>query len=359
MNSPLAQIRTILADKDLEGILLTDLTNVGWVSNFSGSFGRVLVTPSDAIFITDSRYQIQAAEEVHGLSIRSYSTPRTIDDLLAEALTDLSVTKLGFESAATTVATFRTWEEKHPSIHWTPLGESINELRMVKSADEVVKIREACRLADACFDQVLGIIQPGIREIDVAMAIDFYFRKQGAESAFHTIAVSGLRSARPHGVPSTKELELGDFLTMDFGAKLDGYNSDITRTVVVGKANERHHEIYNQVLKAQLASLDAMKPGVIAGDVDQLARTVLDEKDFAKYFGHGLGHGLGRLVHDPGRLGSGSKTELVPGQVWTVEPGVYIEDFGGVRIEDDVVVTDNGIEILTHSTKELLELPVR
>jgi Xaa-Pro aminopeptidase len=357
MNSPLTQLRHILADKSLDGILLTDLTNIGWVSNFSGSFARILVTTEEAIFITDSRYQIQAAEEVQGFTIVTYATPKTLEEVFAEELQRLGVGKLGFESASTTVGTYSAWQEKHPSLEWHPLAESINELRMIKSPAEVAKIREACRLADACFDNVLGILQPGVRELDVAMAIDFYFRKQGAESAFHTIAVSGLRSARPHGVPSTKELALGDFLTMDFGAKLDGYNSDITRTVVIGKATDRHREIYDQVLKAQLASLDAIKPGVIAGDVDQIARTVLNEKEFAKYFGHGLGHGLGRLVHDPGRLGAGSKTVITPGQVWTVEPGVYIEDFGGVRIEDDVVVTEMGIEILTHSTKELLELP--
>ena len=165
---------------------------------------------------------------------------------------------------------------------------------------------------------------------------------------------SGPNSAKPHGRASERKLEAGDFLTLDFGAKLDGYNSDLTRTVVIGEPSARHEEIYGQVLKAQLASLEAMLPGVPAKDVDSLARTILDERDLAQYFGHSLGHGLGTEVHDVGRLGPGSPHTLAVGQVWTVEPGVYIDGWGGVRIEDDVVIREGGVEILNSTTKELL-----
>jgi len=359
MNDALVRLRTRLAEKGWGAILVSDPTNIGWLTGFSGSFARVLVTQTDAVFITDSRYTIQASEEVSEFPVVSFATPMTVDEVLKEQIAQLGIRELAFESASTTVDAFTAFGTKHPDTTWVHAGDLFADLRMVKFTAEIAKIQEACRLADACFAHVLPLIQIGVREIDVAMAIDFFFRKQGAESAFTTIAVSGERSARPHGVPSEKPLADGDFLTMDFGAKLDGYNSDITRTVVVGHATDRHHEVYHQVLAAQLAALDAFKPGAIAGDIDRLAREVLDQKSFAQYFGHGLGHGLGRLVHDSGRLGSGSKTVIEPGQVWTVEPGVYIEGFGGVRIEDDVVVTETGITILTHSTKELLELPAR
>ncbi len=197
----------------------------------------------------------------------------------------------------------------------------------------------------------------GVSELEVAIEIEFFFRKRGATAAFPVIAASGENSAKPHGTATEKVIEEGDFLTLDFGACLNGFNSDITRTVVIGEPSTRQREVYGQVLQAQLASLEAMKPGVPAKEVDAVARRVLAEADLDGYFGHGLGHGLGMLVHDFGRLAPTSEHVLAPGQVWTVEPGVYIEGFGGVRIEDDVVVTESGIETLTHSPKDLLTFP--
>ena len=230
---------------------------------------------------------------------------------------------------------------------------------MAKFEPEIEAIRKACGVADAAFDHIQRLIQPGVTELDICLDLEFFMRRQGAGVAFPSIVVSGERSARPHGMPSDKKLENGDFVTFDFGARIDGYNSDITRTVVVGEATDRHREIYNQVRKANEECIAFMKPGVAASEVDALARRILDEKGFAKYFGHGLGHGLGRLVHDTGRMSASSKDVLALGQVWTVEPGVYVPGFGGVRIEDDVVVRGGGVEVLTHSTKDLLELPVK
>jgi Xaa-Pro aminopeptidase len=244
-----------------------------------------------------------------------------------------------------------------PGIDLVPLNNFVSPLRMVKSADEVAKIRAACGITDACFEHVQRMIQPGVSEYDIALDMEFFIRRQGAGIAFEMIVASGERSARPHGRASERKLQAGEFLTMDFGATYQGYHSDITRTVVVGPATDRHEEIYAQVLKCQLAALDAMKPGVLARDVDAVARRVLDEKGLAHYFGHGLGHGLGRLVHDAGRMNTSSTDILEPGQVWTVEPGVYIEGWGGVRIEDDVVVTEDGIDILTKAPKQLIVLP--
>jgi Xaa-Pro aminopeptidase len=196
------------------------------------------------------------------------------------------------------------------------------------------------------------MIHPGVSEYDIGLDIEFFFRRNGAGLAFEPIVASGVRGALPHARASEKKLERGDLVTMDFGAKLDGYCSDITRTVAVAQADDRAREIYQTVLQAQIESLEAMKPGVAATEVDAVARKLMG--DYAQYFGHGLGHGLGKLVHDTGRLSPTSKNVLAVGQVWTVEPGIYIPEYGGCRIENDVVVTAGGVDVLDISSKELM-----
>jgi len=355
---PLDKLRARLADNGLDSVIVSDLNTIGWLTGFTGTFARVVVSPSSARFITDSRYTIQAGEEVSGIDIVSFASPTDGDEFTAEQARDLGVSKAGFESASVTYSQWQSWSTKMEGIELVPLKD-LSDLRLVKSPAEVAKLRKACGLADAAFSHIQRLVQPGVTELDIALDLEFFIRRQGAEIAFPSIVVSGERSARPHGKPSEKKLEVGDFVTFDFGARVEGYNSDITRTVVVGEASDRHREVYGAVLKAQLAALDAIKPGVAARDVDKVARDILGEYDLAKYFGHGLGHGLGRVVHDGGRLSPSSSDMIEVGQIWTVEPGTYIPGFGGVRIEDDVVVTEDGIEILTHSTKELLVLPSR
>ncbi len=355
--SNLDRLRSKMTDAGIPALLVSDNPNVKWLTGFTGSFGFVLLTQDQARFLTDSRYTLQASEQVSEMPVHWYQSPMIQDEFVAAQAKEMGISQLGFEAASVTFAAYERWRDKFAGIELMGAPDLIAALRMIKTPDEVAKIREACALADACFSHVQRMIQPGVSEWDISLDIEFYFRRAGHELAFEPIVVSGERSARPHGRASEKKLELGDFVTLDFGARVDGYCSDITRTVVVGKPTDRHNEVYNQVLKAQLASLDAMKPGVRAADVDAKAREVFDEIGLAKYFGHGLGHGLGSLVHDTGRMNATSQDVLAPGQVWTVEPGVYITGFGGVRIEDNVVVTEDGIEILTHSTKELLALP--
>jgi Xaa-Pro aminopeptidase len=356
MADTLARLREAMAREEIGAMLVSDPTNVGWLTGFTGTFGRAIVTPTEAIFVTDSRYTLQAEEEVRNMPSVSFASPKDGDEFTGDQVRALGATSLGFEAATTTYGVWQRWSEKI-GVPLTPAKDFLADLRMVKSEEEVAKIRRACGVADACFEHVRRLIQPGVTEYDIALEIEFYTRRQGAEVAFPSIVVSGERSARPHGKPSEKKLEPGDFLTMDFGARVEGYNSDITRTVVVGEATDRHKEVYETVLEAQMEALHAIRPGRLAKEVDRIAREILGTRDLAKYFGHGLGHGLGRVVHDGGRLSPTSDNVIEPGQVWTVEPGVYIPGFGGVRIEDDVVVTEDGIEILTHSTKELLVLP--
>lgn len=353
LDAALARLRARIP-AEADALLVSEAVNVAWVTGFSGSFGKVIVTRDAAVFLTDSRYAIQAAEQVHIMPVDWFATPVKDEEFLAVHLARLGVQRLAFDASVVTVATAEKWRETVPGVTWIADAKAFENLRAVKFEYEIERIRRACGLADATFAHIQRLLQPGVTEYEIALEIEFYIRRQGAKVAFDSIVVSGERSARPHGTPSNKKLEVGDFVTMDFGAQLDGYCSDITRTVVIGAATERHEQIYNQVLKANCAAIDFIKPGVTAKEVDTLAREVLAELDLAQYFGHGLGHGLGRLVHDSGRLGQGSTDVIEEGQVWTIEPGVYIPGFGGVRVEDDIVIRTDGAEVLTASPKEFL-----
>ena len=353
----LDRLRIAMAEAGIPALIVSDLGSVNWLTGFTGTFGIAVVSGDAAQFITDSRYAIQAGEQVKDMPHSWFQSPVNGDEYLAQKIKEMGIQRIGFEGASVTYANFERWRDKLAGIELYGAPDLVSDLRMVKNESEIDRVRAACGIADACFEHVQRLIQPGVTEYDINLDIEFFIRRQGAEIAFPPIVVSGERSARPHGKASEKKLEVGDFLTMDFGAKVEGYCSDITRTVVVGEATDRHREIYNQVLKAEVECINAIKPGVRAADVDTLARTILDEKGLAQYFGHGLGHGLGALVHDAGRMNKTSQNVFEPGQIWTVEPGVYIPGFGGVRIEDDVLVTENGVETLTKSPKDLLVLP--
>ena len=351
--SNLQRLRKRLEEKGVGAAMISNMDNVRWVTGFTGSSGLVVVDGNDGVFITDSRYDQQAREQVPDLDVYIYSNPQTMAQAAVEFAKKLGAGSVAFESEHVSFASFKNFEKEFNGIALEPVEGLAGPLRMVKTADEIEKMKRACALADACYSHVLRMIQVGVTEYDVALDIEFYFRRSKAELAFAPIVVSGERSARPHGIPSEKKLEKGDFVTMDFGAKLDGYCSDLTRTVVVGEASDRHKEVYEAVLAAQMAAIEGIKPGMEAKEVDAIARNILAEKDLAQYFGHGLGHGLGSVVHDVGRMGPTSTDIVEVGQVWTMEPGVYIPEFGGVRIEDDVVVTEDGCELLTHSPKHL------
>ena len=345
-----------MAAENVEAVLVSSSTNLFWLTGFTGSFGYVLLSATDARFITDSRYAVQAKEQVSNMPVVSFSTPKSGMQVLKEELDSLGLTKVAFESVYVTCAQLTQFQEKVAGVEWVPADDLIENLRMIKTPAEVKLIKDACALTDKGFDHIKRLVQVGVSEFEIQLELEFFFRRNGAICAFDPIIVSGANSARPHGKATEKPLEDGDLVTFDFGAKLGGYCADMTRTVVVGKASDKTKEIYNTVLRAQMECLEMMKPGVIAEEVDAKAREIFGEKGWAGNFGHGLGHGLGILVHDTGRLGIGSKTVLEPGQIWTVEPGIYFEGFGGCRIEDDVLVTETGIEIFNHSTKELLEL---
>lgn len=338
-------------------MLVSDLANVGWLTGFTGTFGVAIVTPDRARFITDSRYTIQAHEEVHGFEIVQFASPTDSATFIGQQIADLGIQEIGFESSSVTFESYERWQKAFGAVKLVPASTIMPPLRMVKSLAEIDRVRRACALTDKAFEHIKRLIAPGVTELEIELELEFYIRRQGAGVAFPSIVVSGNNSARPHGHATDKPLEAGDLVTLDFGARVDGYCSDITRTVGVMSLDNRRKEIYAAVLEAQLAALDAIKPGVRAAEVDRIARESLAKHDLAQYFGHGLGHGLGSAVHDYGRMSASSDDVFAPGQIWTVEPGVYIEGVGGVRIEDDVLVTETGIEIFNKAPKELLILP--
>ncbi|MBC8063971.1 MAG: aminopeptidase P family protein, partial [Chlorobia bacterium] len=253
-------MRSKMAESGVQAMLVSDIASVRWLTGFTGSFGYVVVSADRARFVTDSRYAIQAGEQVLEMPNVWFQSPVVLDEFLAQQVSDLGFSKLGFEASSVTYATYEKWKSRFVGVELYGAPDLISKLRMVKTKDELDRIRQACGVADACFQHVIRMIQPGVSEWDVSLDIEFFIRRSGFELAFEPIVVSGERSARPHGRASEKKLELGDFVTMDFGAKVGGYCSDITRTVVVGPVNDRHQEIYGQVLKAQLASIEAMKP---------------------------------------------------------------------------------------------------
>ncbi len=345
----LERLRESMAQAGVPALLVSDHFNVLWLTGFTGSFGVALTTATEAIFLTDSRYAIQAEEQVASMPTATFRNPTKFEDFLIEQARKLGISQLAFETS------LRYSEFKRYSacadVSWVEAPELFAPLRMIKQPHEIEAVRKACGLAEAVLERTLRLVQPGVTEIDILLDLEFHIKRQGAGVAFPPIVVSGSRSARPHGVPSEKKLEPGDFLTIDFGATVDGYHSDITRTYVVQEASERQRKMYEKVLEAQVAACAALKPGSDGRDIDRLARDILAEADLEQYFGHGLGHGLGLEVHDPGRLSPTTSQPIEDGQVWTVEPGVYIEGFGGVRIEDDVLVTAHGPELLTSAPK--------
>lgn len=354
--SNLQRFQAVLAETDLPAFLVSDMPNVRWLTGFTGSFGFAIVTRDAGVFISDSRYTLQASEEIPDLQVHTFANPTNVDDFLYEHLQKLGVTRLGFDRNHLTVAKHQTWESRFSGMELVPHDDPIAKLRMIKNADEIRRIREACRLADDCMRHVVDRIAAGVSELALLGELESFLRAQHSRPSFDPIVVSGPRSARPHGVPSAREVERGDLVTLDLGAVVDGYCSDITRTVVVGQATDRQRIVYEQVLKAEQLGISRLVPGASGREIDGEVRSLLEEKNLAQYFGHGLGHGLGGLVHDSGRLSPTIEQTIEAGQVWTVEPGVYIEGFGGIRIEDDVLVQDSGPEVLTFFPRDLLEV---
>ncbi len=339
------KLRAFITDN--EAVYISSYPNIFYYSAFTSEDAKLIITKERQILFTDSRYTIQAHEEAPYFEI--YDIQKDYSKIMGE----LKEEYLCFEEDNITVTQFSALQKLEKKLK--PFSKSIKKPRETKDKNEIIKIAQAEALGDAAFSYILERIKPGRSEAEVALELEFFMRKNGASAlSFETICASGVRSAMPHGKASDKLIEKGDFLTLDFGCVLDGYCSDMTRTVVIGEASERQKEIYNIVLKAQSEALKILAPGVKCQDADMAARRVIEEAGFGKNFGHGTGHSVGIEIHENPSLSPKSDAVLRKGNVVTVEPGIYIEGFGGVRIEDLVQITAEKTENLTKSEKDLL-----
>lgn len=353
MEKRLESLRTQLKEKQVDAVLITSPSNRRYITGFTGSAGFALVTKNDAKFITDFRYITQAGKQAPIFEIVQHDG--VILDAVKEQLERLKIKRLGFEQDFVTFSLFKQFEDKFSSTELLPLSQVVEKLRLIKDKEEIKLVKKAAEIADNAFSYLLTIIKPGMKEIDVAIALEYKMRELGADRAsFDTIVASGYRSALPHGIASEKVIEDGDFVTIDFGAVYKGYVSDITRTLVMGEPNDKQKEIYSIVLEAQLNGVNNIKSGMTGIEADALTRDIINNHGYGEYFGHGTGHGIGIDVHEGPTLSPRGEVVLSPGMIVTVEPGIYIPDFGGVRIEDDVVITLNDCEIITNTTKELI-----
>lgn len=351
----LEKIRQRFKELSIDGLLITSSYNRRYMTGFTGTAGVVVISEDKAVFITDFRYSEQAAKEVEGFEIVQHTGP--IIEEVANQVEKLGIKRLGFEQDSLTFQLFSSYKEALKSSEFIPVSGAVEKLRLIKSPAEIKILKEAAEIADAAYKHILTYIKPGLKEIDVANELEFFMRKNGAvSSSFDIIVASGYRSALPHGVASEKEIEKGDFVTLDFGAYYKGYCSDITRTFAVGEPSDELKKIYSIVLEAQLRGMNGIKPGLTGKQADALTRDYIKEQGYGEYFGHSTGHGLGMEVHEGPALSFKSDTVLEQGMVVTVEPGIYVAGLGGVRIEDDTVITEKGNESLTHSPKDLIIL---
>jgi len=339
----------------VESLLITHMPNVRYLCGFTGSSGALLVSHAGATLFTDGRYTVQAKQEAKSARVRIAR-----GNAAAAALATLKGRRkhfVGVEADHLSLSAFSALRRAASNTRLKPTSGVLERMRMVKDGDEVVQLQAAVMLASGLFEVLLHGIKPGTSESHVAAELEYVARRSGAQGmSFETIVAAGERSAMPHGVASENPIPANGFVVLDYGVILAGYCSDMTRTVFVGSPGQKQKTLYQAVLDAQLAAISAVHPGQEAGKVDQAARKVLKKAGFAPYFTHSTGHGVGLEIHEPPRLGKGQTELLKPGMVITIEPGAYVPGLGGVRIEDMVLVTESGCQVLTPTPKELLTL---
>lgn len=354
MNS-LQTVAAGLGERKLDAIIISAGPNVRYLTGFTGDNAALLVLPGASVLFTDPRFEIQSAQETRGAGcrIRISRGPLLVD--VVAAIRRAGVRRIGYEPARMTCESFEFLRSKLPmKASLDPVRGWVEQLRMVKSPEELALIRRSVETNSKAFEQTVARVRPGMKESDLAAELEYRMRRLGAEKpSFDTIVAGGVRSALPHAQPTAARLESGQLIVVDMGALQDGYCSDMTRMLFLGVPTPKVKRTYRAVLEAQLAAIDAVRAGVSTARVDRAARDVLKGYGLDGAFVHSTGHGLGLEIHEPPRVGRRDKTKLAPGMAITIEPGVYLEDFGGIRIEDTIVVTDKGCEILTPTPKEL------
>ncbi|PYR68207.1 MAG: Xaa-Pro dipeptidase [Acidobacteria bacterium] len=362
-----ARIRESLETLSLEALIVTPPANIRYLSNFAGSAGILVLTRDAVHLLIDFRYH-EALRELQASpsacpGLRMWEVPASYEEALIGCLAEIGVTPVGFEAAHVTVARYEWWREtiagRQLDITWRSTERIVEQARMVKDAAEIAILREAAARLGQVLPPVLAAVRPGVSERSVAAVIESSMREAGYERiAFDTIVASGPHSAMPHYRAGTRSLAAGDLVVLDFGGVLDGYCCDLTRTVSIGPPSREVRRVYDAVRDAHAAAVAAVRPGIDASAVDAAARDVLRDRGLGEAFGHGTGHGLGLDVHEEPRIGRPRAdlppVTLAPGMVFTIEPGAYLPGFGGVRIEDDVLVTESGVELLTSLPRELM-----
>jgi len=347
--------RTMIAER-LDGFVVAHPANLRYLCGYTGSNGLLLFLRDRRTLFTDGRYTQQAREEVRGARVAI--AKGALLESAAKLMPPRASVRLGFEAEVTSVAAASAMRKAFPKkVSSKPTSGLVMRQRIIKDAEEQRILRSAVALGASVFETALGSIRPGVRESEVAGRLEFAAREAGADGmSFETIVAAGKRAALPHGRASAAPVPRRGFVVIDSGVILRGYCSDMTRTVHVGRISRQGRQWYEAVLEAQLAGVAAVKPGKTAGEVDQATRQVLRRAGLDRYFTHSTGHGVGLEIHEPPRLGKGQAEELRPGMVITIEPGIYIPGKGGIRIEDMVLVTAGGCEVLTPVNKELIEI---
>lgn len=351
----ISSLRADFAEMKIDAFLITFQPHLRYITGFSGSNGIALVTRDNAYLLTDGRYATQVKKETSGWKI-SITAQDLFDKLKEEKLLRPQM-RIGFDGNTLVFTSYKRLKKIFPKVVFLPKVDTIERIAIRKDQYEIESIKRAVEITDSVFVEILPQLKPGVSELDIAAEISYRHKIHGAEGdGFAPIVVSGAKGALPHGKPSEKKIKKGEMVTLDFGSVYNGYHSDLTRTVGIGSLSGESKKIYNTVLEAQLKAIESAKAGIAAKELDRIARDYINKKGYGKYFKHSLGHGIGLQIHEQPRLSVLSKAVLKNGNVVTIEPGIYIPESGGVRIEDDIVITDGYPEILNKSPKDLIIL---
>jgi Xaa-Pro aminopeptidase len=350
------KIRQLLRKNRFDGLLVTNFKNVTYLTGFTGDDSYLLVTPKHTLLLTDDRYTTQLEDECPDVELSIRGPGKTMLASVADLVTKSKIKLLAFEAISMTVALQMALSKAVAKVECVATEGWVEELRMIKDSDEIARTRVACRQAERAFEVVRALLNPEMTELEVAAELEYQARRFGGRClSFPPIVGVGPRSALPHGTPTSRRICESDFTLIDWGVNEGLYVSDLTRILVTGKISPKLRKIYGVVLKAQLAAIQAIRPGVTCETVDRTARDIITKAGYGKQFGHGLGHGTGLDIHESPRLSRGQKTPLAAGMIITVEPGIYLPGWGGVRIEDDILVTRTGHDVLTSVPKQLEE----
>lgn len=357
MNRRLERLRQKLAENELDAIIVTKIANCRYISGFTGSNCLSIISRDSTVLVTDFRYYDQAIKQAPDFKI--VLADGELMGNITDLISGIAINKLGFESKSLTHSTYQLLVETiislDKSIDLVATENIVEYLRSVKDNNELTNIKKACIIVDAAFNDIITHIKPGVTEKKVAWEIEKYLRENGSDDMpFKIIVASGPNSALPHSIPTDRCIGYGEPVVIDYGARVAGYCSDITRTMYFGDGDDIFLKVYNTVLKAQIAAIDNISTGISGEQADRISRSIIENEGYGQYFGHGLGHGVGLEVHEEPRLGYGSYQHLDNGMVFTIEPGIYISGWGGVRIEDTVTIEDNELVVLTKAKKNVL-----